>query len=206
MNTTTTTPKQPKQTKNQTTPAQWSSNSTGCVRFEKSCLQILYRSICLLGYWDLGSQQLMRTRGCCWADWTTETSPWRDPPCMCVCMPVYILTSGPPSCSARQGRRTRLLALSVFLWVLWASVMRVPGHGYMWSMHVPCVCACWEYIFSFAIGRIWSGMELQHPQLSGRVRYFSVTFSHGNSSSHCNDSGSLVQPGAVACCKPSGFS
>lgn len=59
------------------------------------------------------------------------SSYWRVPPCTDI--HIYMLTSSPPSISARAGSRMGLLELYVSVWVLRVSLCSL--HGWL-SMHV----------------------------------------------------------------------
>ena len=100
-----------------------------------------------------------------WANGVFEPRHWRPAGdihlviCVYIYTYVYVLTSWPLSCSAREGSTMMPLVLSVFMGVLWVSVCDLCGwlciYIYMWSMCALCACTCWEYIFCLTIGCTW---------------------------------------------------
>jgi len=70
-----------------------------------------------------------------------------------------ILTGGPPSCSAGQGRKMRTLRLSVCLWVLWVSVECVPGRVYVYT----CICGVCVFYMYVPTGNTSSVLQLAGP-------------------------------------------
>lgn len=72
-----------------------------------------------------------------WANWHggTATGPHSlDIRGFTLCMWVYISTGGPPSCLAKERSSMRPLILSVFMWVLWESVVNASQCMYVY----PC--------------------------------------------------------------------
>lgn len=97
--------------------------------------------------------------GSYWADCMSEPCCWGIHP---VHMYIHVPTNRPPSCSARQGRRTRPLVPA-------GALCGQPCiHTYVLHTCPVCAYAYWEYIFSLATGRT-GDVEPRQPFLSWTV-------------------------------------
>ena len=100
-------------------------------------------------------QQLGRlgSRDSYWADWVSEPSYWRVPPCTyCVYLYIFPLVDVQPAQPERRGG-----------WGCWCCLCSCECSESLWSVWPAtylcvsvvcacplCACACWEHIFSLA--------------------------------------------------------